>query len=375
MWTSHLPRLGAFPLYCTQIWHMRKYTKRDSPESANLAYFQVSPPCPHMVQLSPTLGGGTLMKAAGLAVCLFLSTFRGVTINRESNEISRRDLSGRLLWSVRLAGDLDWVRPPQDHCDAERLYISHNDGVTALDMKTGKVLWHTKGPSDRLLLSGDLLLATDCSAGESVKTNGRWLTARATKSGAEVFKIRLATEEDNLQPIREITGLFLVQIMEHPGGKGNALLFDRQGQVRHRFDREIIDGRIQGEDRVFITSRDLVCLSPEGKTLWVAPFERKQWIAGGGLVYLPGDHLVAFLYGTINDSGVQVMRVDVSKGKVVWRASCAGLGVTHSIYEHQANVTLDEGQIKVNSEGSSGTFVEYLDLGTGRQLKRTTSER
>jgi hypothetical protein len=71
---------------------------------------------------------------------------------------------------------------------------------------------------------------------------------------------------------------------------------------------------------------------------------------------------------------VQIMRLDPTKGKVVWRVSCAPLGVDHSAYSHRANVTVEDGHIKVNSRGSSGTFVEYLDLETGRQLKRDSSK-
>jgi outer membrane protein assembly factor BamB len=305
------------------------------------------------------------MQPAVLTVCLFLSTFRGVSIDHQSHEVSRRDLSGRLLWSVRLDGSLGSVRPPHDQCDAERLYLSHDDGVTALDMKTGKVVWHAKGPNDRMLLSGDLLLATECGNGEPITT------ARATKTGAEVFKVRLPTERFEALPIREITCLFLVQKEDEPGG----LLFDRQGRIFHRFDREVIEGRMQGEDRVFITNRDVVCLSPQGKTLWVAPFEHDLSPAGGGFVSLPGGDLVAFLYGQISDSGVQVMRIDPSNGKVAWLRYCSGLRVLHYKYKHQATVTLEEGQVKVNSVGSYGTFVEYLDLGTGRQLKRNVSKR
>jgi outer membrane protein assembly factor BamB len=311
------------------------------------------------------------MQPAVLTLCVFISTFRGVSIDRGTNEVSRRDLSGRLLWSVRLEGYLGRHREPHDQYDAERLYLSHNDGVTALDMKTGKQVWHTKGPNDRMLLSGDLLLATECGVGEPITTNGRWVTARTTKTGEEVFRVRLPTERFEALPIREITGLFLVQKW---GGHGG-LLFDRQGRIFHRFDREVVDGRMQGEERVFLTSRDVICLSAEGKTLWLATFEHSQSPAAGGLVSLPGGDLVAFLYCQIMDGGVQVMRLDPCKGKVVWQASCADLGVRHSAYEHKANVTVEEGQVKVNSQGSGGKFVECLDLGTGQQLTRNVSKR
>ena len=315
----------------------------------------------------------------GIAICLLVVVFRGeipdVRVDTKTNVVSRHDASGRLLWSVRMGGYLHLVRPPHSQWDKERVYISHDDGVTALDMKTGKMVWHSKGPYERLLLSGDLLLAADCDSGGPNTTNGRWLTARATRTGAEVFKIRLPTEESFLQHIREITGLFLVQICDLPGGKGYAIPFNRQGQTFYRHTCEIVDGRMHGENRILISSRDVVCLAPDGKTRWTTAFERREFCAGGGLVSIPGGDLVAFLYGSIGDTGVHVMRLDPSQGKVAWRGYCEGLGVAHSIYSHHAYVTVEDGQIRVNSQGSSGNFVEQLDIETGRQLKRTRPKK
>jgi outer membrane protein assembly factor BamB len=265
-----------------------------------------------------------------------------------------------------LAGALNRHREPHLLFDAERVYVAHGDGVTALDVATGQPLWHSKGPGDRLLLSGDLLLAAECGSGEDV----RRLTARATKTGAEVFKVRLSTQDFDALPLREIAGLFLVQRHESPDGQGEALLLDRQGQVRHRLDREVVDGRPQDGGLVLLTSKDVLCLSPDGKTLWSVAFEKREWPAGGGLVELPGGDVAAFLYGSISDSGVQVVRVDPCRGKVAWRASCAPLGVDHSKYRHEAALRVEDGQVIVSSRGSAGKFVEWLDLRTGRRLKR-----
>jgi hypothetical protein len=102
-------------------------------------------------------------------------------------------------------------------------------------------------------------------------------------------------------------------------------------------------------------------------------FPYHVWIAGGGLVELPGGDLLAFLYGCISDSGVQVIRLNPGTGKEVWQARCAPLGVMHSAYKHRATLTVEEGRVKVTSKGSGGTFVELLDLESGRQLKRTRS--
>jgi hypothetical protein len=289
----------------------------------------------------------------------------------KDNLVVKRDGSGKLIWSTTLEGGLGRHRDPHLLADSARVYVSHGDGVTALEEKTGRVLWHTVGPSDRLCLSGNLLLAADCTGGEA-GVEGRWVTARAVASGKEVFKVRLPAKDFDPEPIVEFAGLFLVQTHEGPDGKGNAFLIDREGKVRHHFDREVVAGRMTGKDRVFLTSKEMVRITPGDKVLWTIPFgSARDWPAGGGLVDVPGGDLLAFRYGVISDSGVRVVRIDPAAGKVVWQASCAGLGVGHSKYRHEAMVMVEDKQVKVRSRGSFGSFTELLDLDSGRQVKRT----
>jgi hypothetical protein len=94
----------------------------------------------------------------------------GVDIDYRGGRVTRRDGAGQLLWSVQVASNLLGVRDPHVLHDAERLYLGHAEGLTALDLKTGKVAWQVKdAASDRLHLSGKLLLATECSIGEQVQ--------------------------------------------------------------------------------------------------------------------------------------------------------------------------------------------------------------
>jgi hypothetical protein len=288
-------------------------------------------------------------------------------IDHDANAVVR---SGQVRWSTHLDGYLGRVRDPHLLHDADRVYVTHGDGVTALDGHTGKVLWHSPGPADRMCLSCDLLLATDCGVAESLGGRGRWLTARAVATGAEVFRVGLPLEGFDALPIGEVAGLFLVQVWGDGSEKGAAVLIDRQGKVRHRFDRQVVAGKSLGQDRVFLTSRDVVRVSPGGKVAWSVPFPHPEWIAGGGLLELEGGDLLAFLYCQIADSGVQVVRLDPAAGRVVWRASCVGLGVGHSAYRHRAEVEIDGEFVKVTSRGSYGTFVELLDPASGRQLGR-----
>jgi outer membrane protein assembly factor BamB len=241
-----------------------------------------------------------------------------------AGQVVRRDAGGKPRWSVPLHRVLRGAVPSSLLWDAKRVYVRHNRGVTALSATTGIVLWHSEGPSDRLVLSGDLLLATADSGG------GRWLTGRAVLTGAEVRKLRL--------PAGAITGL------------------------------------PSGEDWVFVGDQGVVRLAPGDKPRWRTPLEGQGRLDEGGLVEVGGGDVGAFLYGRIHDSGVQVVRLNPATGKTVWRARCAPLGVGHSQYWHHVTVTAEGDRLRVISEAAGGTFVELLDLRTGRQVKRTVSK-
>ena len=89
------------------------------------------------------------------------------------------------------------------------------------------------------------------------------------------------------------------------------------------------------------------------------------------MIDLPSGDSVVFHFHRIADSGVNVIRFDPSSGNEKWTTFLHGLGVMHSQYLHSAKITVEDDKIRVTSEGSSGTFVEILDLKTGRQLNRT----
>jgi hypothetical protein len=82
-----------------------------------------------------------------------------------------------------------------------------------------------------------------------------------------------------------------------------------------------------------------------------------------------GGHLV-FRYGPISDSGVQLRRLD-PEGRTIWEQNCAPLGVGHSEYYHDVFAHIEGNTIKVISRGSYGTFVERLDLDSGKRIARS----
>src|SRR5262245_19577345 len=185
----------------------------------------------------------------------------------DKGSVVRRD-AGQVRWSTRLGLGLDVLRPPQLVWDDKRVYVRHRDGVTALSTATGIILWHSKGPNDRLLLSRDRLLATE-EAGD----RSRWVIARTVTTGAEVCRFRLP-----------------------------------QGAIA---------GLPWGPDRLRLTDRDVVRRSPNN-VAWATSHGDRDRLGGGGLIEVGGD-VVAFLYCPIADSGVLVVRLNAATGKVVWR--------------------------------------------------------
>ncbi len=290
--------------------------------------------------------------------------------DEDAHRVVKRDSANNVLWSTPLDGRLYRARPPDLLTDAARTYVTHEDGVTALDSASGAVLWHSPGPADRMLLSGDLLLATECSTGDSLGTSGRWVTARATATGHEVFRVELPLQEFDPEPIDEIAGLFLVQSALWPGPAGVALLIDREGRVRFRCDCRIIDAVRRAEDRLIFTGKRVVSLSAKDVVRWSVPIQYADWLTCGGLVPLTTGGVVAFHYCCIADSGVQVLCFDPSQGTVLWSTYCKALGVSHSAYQHEATVKQLDDQLRVTSRGSYGTFIETLDASTGRLVSR-----
>ena len=296
-----------------------------------------------------------------------------VVVYRHEGPVARIRADGDKRWVTQMDG-VGFARSPNVTVDANRAYVAqylnNQVGITALDVRSGRVLWRSPGPEDRMLLKGDLLLAADCGGGTDGPDGGRWLLARRVDSGKEAFRVALPLKDFDALPILEAANLFVVQTHEHPGGKGDALLFDRAGRVRHRLDRQVVALMATGKDWLVLTNRDVIRLGLDGPPRWTAPFTHGEWIAGGGLFPLSGADVVAYLYGAISDSGIQVLRLDPATGRKRWEVKCAGLGVQHSKYRHEALVEVVGARLKVTSRASGGTFVEALDAQTGRSLAR-----
>jgi PQQ-like domain len=282
--------------------------------------------------------------------------FPDITSDRSTDRIAWHDPAGRARWATLPRGVLGRPWPPHLAWDAERVYATHADGVTALDRGTGQVLWHGIGPQTGLCLSHGLLLACERAV----------VSARIAATGREVFRVQLPTQGKpcEFREVREVAGLFLVQ------DRGHAFLLDGAGQTRHQLDRPVVTGRRSAGDLILLTTEGVVRLSPEDQEVWSVPLRCGGW-GTGDLRELPGGDLLAFLYGPLSDSGVQVLRLDPATGRQVWQACCAPLAIApYAAYEQRVFVAVEGDRVRVTSCGSHGSFVEVLDLATGGQLSR-----
>jgi len=126
-----------------------------------------------------------------------------------------------------------------------------------------------------------------------------------------------------------------------------------------------------GDDLAILAGSGLKRLNSDGKVMWTALWDKVDSWQDGRIVRLRGGDLVATRFGPISDSGVHVMRVTALDGAKRWQSYCQPLEVSHSKYRHRAEITSDLGKLKLTSRGSAGTFIEWLDPQTGKQVRRT----
>ncbi len=300
-------------------------------------------------------------------------------LDGEKKRVVAQDARGKQIWATDLKEEIGGVRPPHLLWDAKRVYVTHGDGATSLDANNGKILWHAKGPTQGMLLSDGMLLGI----GHTPEKDGSyscWLYGCDATKGTETFKTRLPDpKSDRLlgrasdpSAVQLVADLFLVQGYEPENSfKWSAQLYDRKGTVRHKLDRRVVGGKQYSGDAIFMTGKDVIRVTARDKPVWTVSFEQDEFLAGGQLVDVAGGDMIVTQFGCINDSGVSLIRFDPANGKVKWQHHCPGIGGTHSGYNHDAKIAIEGEKVQITSVGDFGTFVEVLDLTTGRRMNRT----
>jgi hypothetical protein len=184
-----------------------------------------------------------------------------------------------------------------------------------------------------MLLSQDLLIATQCGSGAAIAAKGRFVTARSVRDGTEVFSVQLPVTFEDPLPVWEFAGLFVIQDMPFLPPSGGVVLVSRDGHVRLNLAKYVVDGMRFGDDLVLLMGEEVSRLDSLGNPRWSFPSSGGGYghTIGGQLVALPGGDLLEYTFTRFADSGVRLQRFDLKEGKVRWKASCEGC-LTFSIY-------------------------------------------
>jgi hypothetical protein len=168
-----------------------------------------------------------------------------------------------------------------------------------------------------------------------------------------------------------MAGLYLVQ-QESLGrdSVGGAIFLDRGGRTRLERREYVLQGIRQDEDVILLMTGQVARLTPSGESRWIVPCGAGP-LGGGDILRMPGRDLIVLYFHTISDSGVEILRVSSEDGSVRWKSTCRPLGVIHSLYSYWATASLEGERIKVMSHASYGSFAEWLEAKSGKQLRRT----
>jgi len=277
----------------------------------------------------------------------------------EKGHLVRRSPDGKVRWRVPLPG-VRSVRPPDVALAPGVALASVDDRVFAFDDATGRRLWHAPGPADRLATDGKLVFTTDCS----VHGGHRWLVARHVKNGKRAWRASLSAKMDPDALV--FAGRFIVVTNESPD---LAIFLDHSGK-RHFASKEALSSvRPLEDDLLLVSSKRVARVDAKGHVLWHRPPLASTFVAGNDIVPVGGDLLIAN-FGRIDDSGVDVVRLDAKTGALRWETRVPGLGVAHSKYYQAAYLEMRGTEVYVVSQGAFGSFFERLDLATGHRELR-----
>jgi outer membrane protein assembly factor BamB len=277
------------------------------------------------------------------------------------NQLEHVDASGKVLWSVEVPGFAS-VRPPDMVVISNRAIVYRNGKLFAYDLGTGQLIWSQPDPMSRLISWGQRIVGIGCVSEKDGSVCS--VVARNASDGKEVLKTPLP-KDANPDKLEAFEG----RVWVHDSSHHYSWLIDETGVVRARLEtilalHELADGWLAMSEKRWLR------LDRNGSVRWERKGPPNIFVGAGGFVELTAGEVVAFNYGAISDSGVELVRLNLATGEESWRVGCAPLGVAHSEYFHEAYVLARDNELVVVSQGSSGAFVEVRDLRKGEKLRR-----
>jgi len=289
----------------------------------------------------------------------------------DNDAVRYHEPDGSVRWTTVLDAKLGSLRTPDRLIHGGRVFVVRYPGIVALDDATGEVLWKSCERAECLIAYGDLLLARNFDYEDSAK---RWLVARRTSSGEVIWRTAIPMQQDPVR-IARVGNVFIVRsgvITE-----GLSQVVDMQGRIVLDTPECIYSGypASNSGDLILLTNKRIIRFRPsEKRAIWETrekeeafrffwPFWHSQ-----SLPLRSGDLLV-YGYGPISDSGIELRRLRIADGKVLWTARCASLRVAHSQYLQMVVLREVDNDLLVLSRGARD-FFEVRDLSTGAQRRR-----
>ena len=88
-----------------------------------------------------------------------------------------------------------------------------------------------------------------------------------------------------------------------------------------------------------------------------------------GTVFAGKDNVVYYADYSPNASGCSVIAYDLKAKKQVWKTSLKGLGpIRHTRYSNRVILDIKDDAVHVLGKEAAGTYVEYLDLKSGKTV-------
>ena len=101
-----------------------------------------------------------------------------------------------------------------------------------------------------------------------------------------------------------------------------------------------------------------------------------SWTGHDDSVFLTYDGVLVYANYLRGLTGCELIGVNLSSGKQLWRTQLTGLGdVQHSEYRNRVKIRMRWNLIEVDGVESAGRYVEYLDPKTGKVIANRVMTR
>jgi len=93
-------------------------------------------------------------------------------------------------------------------------------------------------------------------------------------------------------------------------------------------------------------------------------------------VFVVKDHILYYAEYNRISTGCNVVAVDLTNGKQLWKTGLKGLGpINHSSYSNAVALELVEGAVKVLGHESKGDYIEFVEMKEGKTVGNKVFKR